>query len=495
MQLAELLSVLEPLEIKGSVSQAITGIAYDSRRVKPGHLFIAIPGFSRDGHDFIDEAVVQGARAVVISREVEVPAGLASILVADPRRAMALAAAKFFDYPAQKMRMIGITGTNGKTTTAFFIDKLLRAGGYRTGIMGTLGVRIGSRLQATSHTTPESLDLQGFLAQMCEADTSHAILEVSSHALALDRALGCEFNIAVFTNFTQDHLDFHGEMLAYLHKKSALFQRVMAEGAGLAIINADDAVAPFLSAESRVPILTYGMKEGADFQAVDIHSSAAGISFRVKSGSYVSEIIPIPMPGYFNIYNALAAIVVALGEGIAWEQIYQALPQADVIPGRMQAVDGGQPFAVFVDYAHTPAALASVLKTLRSQVTGRLLLVFGCGGERDKGKRARMGQVADLWADLVIITADNPRSEDPARIAKQISETVSAQKLIIDLDRASAIQRALRLAMAGDAVLIAGKGHETYQILGDKIIDFDDQRVAQQTLEAIKDGLESRKNS
>lgn len=496
MLLADLVPALAPLQLSGSLQREITGITYDSRLVEPGNLFIAIPGFVYDGHDFLAEAASRGAVATIISREVPVPEQLSSVLVTDARRAMGEVAARFFDYPSRQLRVIGVTGTNGKTTTTFLIDSLLRHAGSQTGIVGTVCVRAGElRLEAV-RTTPESLDLQRLLANMVKAQASHAILEVSSHALALDRIAGCEFDIGVFTNLTQDHLDLHGDMQNYLAAKAKLFSGLDPAGKPQkrAVINIDDPVSALLLRETRVPITTYGIKRPADLQAVEIALTPQGVKFKVLEAGRLRGLTSVPTPGYFSVYNALAAIAVALAEGIAWDTISEILPESQPVPGRFQPVRAGQPFDIIVDYAHTPDGLENILQTARGFASGRIIVVFGCGGDRDRGKRPQMGRVASEFADIVIITTDNPRSEDPLQIAREIWQGAMAQAdVMIELDRAKAIRRAIQLALPGDAVLIAGKGHETYQIFADRIIHFDDREVAEQAVEVSKhEGMDLR---
>lgn len=495
MLLADLVSALAPLQTSGSLEREITGIVYDSRLVKPGNLFIAIPGFVDDGHDYVAEAATRGAVATIISREVPIPEELTSIRVTDSRRALGTVAAKFFSYPSRKLRVIGVTGTNGKTTTTFLIDSLLSKAGYRTGIVGTVHIRIGDAKQESIRTTPESLDLQQLLANMVEAQTSYAVLEVSSHALALNRLADCEFDVAVFTNLTQDHLDLHGDMQSYLAAKAKLFSGLDPAGKlhKRAVINLDDAASALLQRVSNVPITTYGIKRPADLQAVEIAITTAGTEFKVLQAGKLLGLTRVPTPGYFSVYNALAAIAVALAEGVSWTVISEGLPESQSVPGRFQPVRAGQPFEIIVDYAHTPDGLENILQTARGFTKGRIIVVFGCGGDRDRGKRPQMGRIASQFADIAIITTDNPRSESPLRIAHDILQGVVGQAdIVIELDRASAIRRAVGLARPGDAVLIAGKGHETYQVFADRIIHFDDREVAEQAVEVSKhEGMES----
>ncbi len=499
MRLADLVSALAPLRTSGSLEREISGIQYDSRLIKPGDLFIAVPGFVYDGHDYLVEAADRGAAAAIIAREVAVPEQLTTIQVTDSRRALGLVAAMFYGHPSQKLRVIGVTGTNGKTTTTFLSESLLRMAGVQTGLVGTVCIRIGEWELESIRTTPESLDLQQLLAKMVEAQVSHAILEVSSHALALDRLAGCEFDVAVFTNLTQDHLDFHGDEQSYLATKARLFTSLDSgvKSNKRAIINADDPASRLLINASKVPITTYGIKCSADLQAVEILVTSAGTEFGVcQAGKYLGR-TRVPTPGYFSVYNGLAAIAVALAEGIPWPLICQMLPESQPVPGRFQPVRAGQPFEIIVDYAHTPDGLENILRTARSFTKGRIIIVFGCGGDRDRGKRPEMGRIASQLADTVIVTTDNPRSELPLVIAHDIMQgVVETADVQIELDRARAIRKAISLARPGDTVLIAGKGHETYQIFADRVIHFDDREVAEQAVEVSKhESVECRRNS
>ncbi|NLW16967.1 MAG: UDP-N-acetylmuramoyl-L-alanyl-D-glutamate--2,6-diaminopimelate ligase [Firmicutes bacterium] len=499
MRLADLVTALAPLRMSGSLEREITGIQYDSRLIQPGNLFVAIPGFIYDGHDYLQEAANRGAAAAIVSREVPIPEQLTSILVTDSRRALGIVAAKFLGCPSRKLRVIGVTGTNGKTTTTFLSENILRMAGLRTGLVGTVYIRIGDRELESIRTTPESLDLQHFLAQMVEAEVSHALLEVSSHALVLQRLAGCEFDVAVFTNLTQDHLDFHGDQQNYLRAKAQLFADLDPENRDKkrAIINMDDGASRFLLSVSRVPVTTYGIQQPADLRASDIVVTSAGTEFAVWQMGKSLGRTRVPTPGYFSVYNALAAIAVALNEGVSWSVISTVLPESRPIPGRFQPVRAGQPFDIIVDYAHTPDGLENILQTARGFTKGRVIIVFGCGGDRDRGKRPEMGRIASQLADVVIITTDNPRSESPLKIAHDIMQGVLKQADVrIELDRATAIKRAVGMASPGDTVLIAGKGHETYQVFADRVIYFDDREVAEQAVEVSKyEGLEYRRDS
>lgn len=498
MLLAELVKSLAPLQQSGSLDREITGIAYDSREVQPGSLFVAIPGFHVDGHNFLAAAAHQGAVAAVLSADIPVPPELSWFKVADTRKALALLAQTFFDYPAKKLRLIGVTGTNGKTTTTLLLHSMLTAAGFGAGLIGTVKVLIGQREYPVRHTTPEAADLQAHLAEMVAVGSSYAVMEVSSHALFLDRVAGLEFDVGVFTNLTQDHLDLHGTMQDYLEAKARLFTGLSPQGkpGKAAVLNVDDAAFRYLAESTRVPVLTYGISNAADFQAKDISFTRDGTCFDLAVRGQVQRQISIVTPGLFSVYNALAAIAVATHEGLSLSQAADALAATPSVPGRFQPVRAGQDFDIVVDYAHTPDGLENILSTARQFAGGRVIVVFGCGGDRDRRKRPMMGEVAHRLADLAIVTTDNPRSEDPRQISADILLGMpDSARVLVMLDRAQAIGAAVRMAAPGDVVVIAGKGHETYQIFRDRTIHFDDREVAKQALEALKnDGMETSKD-
>ncbi|MGI6343598.1 MAG: UDP-N-acetylmuramoyl-L-alanyl-D-glutamate--2,6-diaminopimelate ligase [Bacillota bacterium] len=496
MLLAELISSLAPLQQAGSLAREITGIAYDSRQVQPGFAFVAIPGFQTDGHNYLFEAAARGAVAALIQKDVPVPEQMTSILVADTRKALSQVAARFYGYPAQQLKLIGVTGTNGKTTTAFLIDSVLQAAGHKVGLLGTVKLRIGDQEYPVQHTTPESLDLQHYLAMMVDKSLEYAVMEVSSHALALDRVQDCEFDVAVFTNLTQDHLDLHGTMEDYLAAKARLFSGLQPTGkpARAAVINLDDAAAGRMIQCTRVPVVTYGIREAAAVQAVQIDSSSQGVSFWLQLDGRPVQRLTIQTPGVFSVYNALAATAACLTQQVPLDVIAAALAAVPGVPGRFQPVRKGQDFDVIVDYAHTPDGLENILRTARAFAAGQVAVVFGCGGDRDRGKRSLMGELASRLADRVIITSDNPRSEDPVAIAADILQGIADRSRVsVELDRAQAIRQAIAQAQRGDVVLIAGKGHETYQIFRDRTIHFDDFEIAEQAVEArLNEAMDSR---
>lgn len=468
--------------IVGSPEARVSGITYDSRKVRPGDLFVCIRGFVHDGHEFAAAALERGARALLVEREL--PLDAPQIVVEDSRRAMGIAAARLFGDPSQELRVIGVTGTNGKTTTAFLIRDLLSHAGRRTGLIGTVVQDVGDRETPASRTTPEAADIHRLMREMVDRGCRACAMEVSSHGLVLHRTAGVAFDVGVFTNLTQDHFDFHGSIEDYLEAKLLLFRSLAPGESGVkankaAIVNGDDPVAPRVAAASRVPVLTYGIRESNDLWASDVQVTATGASFVARWGA-TRVPVRLALTGRFNVYNALAALAVGLVEGVDLQQAAAGIEKT-VVPGRFEPVHGGQEFAVIVDYAHTPDSLENVLKTARSLAEGRVICVFGAGGDRDRTKRPRMGDVAANLADYVVITSDNPRSEDPAEICRQVAEGARQRggaPFEIVVDRREAIRRAVFMAERGDLVLIAGKGHETYQEIKGEKHHFDDREEA-----------------
>jgi UDP-N-acetylmuramoyl-L-alanyl-D-glutamate--2,6-diaminopimelate ligase len=487
MRLHELIGQLRDPEVEGPTDREVAGIAYDSRRVTPGMVFVAIPGASTDGHEFIPTAIERGAAAVICERARPCPGRATRIRVPDAREALARAASGYYEHPSARLKVIGITGTNGKTTVSFMVKSILEAAGIQTGLLGTVQYEIGERVLPAARTTPESLDVQQMMAQMLRAGCGACVMEVSSHALEQKRVLGVEFDAAIFTNLTRDHLDFHGTMENYFSAKKKLFA-CLAGGPkqGAAVINIDDAYGARLAGATGVEIeFTYGVEKSARLRATKIELSGAGTRFVVETPERRFA-VRLPLIGRHNVYNALAAIGAGLALGVDVVKIQAALNTLAPVPGRLERVDAGQPFGVYVDYAHTDDALRNVLTTLREITPGRLLLAFGCGGSRDAGKRARMGRVAAELADFTVITSDNPRREEPARIAAAIEsgyQSVRAEACVIELDRRRAIGQIIGMAGAGDTVLLAGKGHETYQEFEDTVVPFDDRVHAREALE------------
>jgi len=489
MQLKQLINELAPIRVEGPLDRDVTGIAYDSRRVTPGMVFVAIPGRKTDGHEFINTAIDRGASAIICEKNGFVSQRATRIKVADAREALAWAAAAFYQHPAKKLRVIGVTGTNGKTTVAFMVKQILEAAGVNCGLIGTVRYEIGERVIPAQRTTPEALDIQQMMAQMLRADCQACVMEVSSHALEQKRVCAVEFDVAIFTNLTQDHLDYHGTMENYFAAKKKLFAALAdANKRAGAVINLDDAFGARLSKETCVEApLTFGLNQGAKIRATQIKLGPDATEMVIETPAETFS-CRLPLIGRHNVYNALAAVGAGLVLKVGAHPIQTALNSMTPVPGRLENIPLGQPFGLFVDYAHTDDALRNVLTTLREITSGRLLLAFGCGGDRDAGKRPKMGQVAAQLADFTIITSDNPRRESPSEIAARIEEgyrSVRRQGYRIELDRKRAIDEIVRLAKSGDTVLIAGKGHETCQEFEDTVIPFDDRIHARETLETL----------
>jgi UDP-N-acetylmuramoyl-L-alanyl-D-glutamate--2,6-diaminopimelate ligase len=446
----------------------ITGLAYDNRLAEPGTLFFCVPGFTRDGHEFAPDAIARGAAALVVERQLNL--GAAEIQVPSVREAMAPAAAAFYGDPTAELQTVGVTGTNGKTTTAFLLHALLEADGRQTGLLGTVKSVIGGEERLVERTTPEAIDLQRTFREMLDAGDAACAMEVSSHALDLHRADAIHFAAAIFTNLTQDHLDFHGTMEEYYAAKRRMFEPGRARHL---VVNVDDPYGARLAGElGRVePVLTFAVDRDATYRATGLRSDLGGSRFTVH-GPEGAISLSSPLPGRFNVYNVLGALAAARALGVGIDTAAGAIETAGHVPGRFQPVDAGQEFAVLVDYAHTPDSLENVLQAARGLLTdagrgGRLHVVFGCGGDRDRGKRPLMGEIAARLADRVIVTSDNPRSEGVEH----------------DVDRRSAIANAIAGARAGDVVVIAGKGHEQGQEFeGGRKIPFDDVTVARDAL-------------
>ncbi|MCW3012659.1 MAG: UDP-N-acetylmuramyl-tripeptide synthetase [Solirubrobacterales bacterium] len=456
----------------------VTALAFDDRAVSPGTVFFCVPGFTRDGHDFADKAVARGAAALVVERRLDDPAlaGVPQVLVPDVRAAMAPAAAALHGDPTARLVTAGVTGTNGKTTTAYLLRALLEAGGHRTGLLGTVSSVVGGVEEPTQRTTPEAIDLQRGFAAMLGAGDTHCVMEVSSHALELGRADAIHWAVAIWTNLSQDHLDFHPDMEAYYAAKRRLF--TAAEGP--AVINVDDEHGRRLVAE--LPdVVTVGFAEDADLRATDVSFGLLGSDFTLDGMRLHS-----PLPGRFNVQNVLGAIGAARVLGVPDATIARALPEAGRVPGRFEPVHEGQDFAVLVDYAHTPDGLENVLRAARQLARGgRVITVFGAGGDRDRTKRPLMGAVAASLADLAIVTSDNPRSEDPEAIVAEVLEGAGPDAEAI-VDRRAAIVRAVGAARAGDVVVVAGKGHEQGQeFAGGRKEPFDDVAVARDALREL----------
>jgi UDP-N-acetylmuramoyl-L-alanyl-D-glutamate--2,6-diaminopimelate ligase len=485
MQLTDLIQRLSVKSIQGSVDREITGVRYDSRRVTAGNLFVAVRGAAFDGHSFIEQAIDKGGVAVV-GEQAALSQRATTIVVQDSREALAQLGAAFFGYPSRKLKMIGVTGTNGKSTTSFLIKHLLERASQSTGLIGTVQYEIGERLLPAPRTTPESLDLQELLSQCVEVGCRNVVIEVSSHALSQGRSSEIDFSVGVFTNLTRDHLDFHRGMKDYFEAKARLFESLRQSGNKdrKAVINVDDPYGQQLVGRfgRDLSIITYGMGARADFRASDFKVEMNGTSYRLdaKDKSYL---VRLPLIGRFNIYNSLAALATARAAGLDVRNAVLALAKAPQIPGRLEAVPAKRKFQVFVDYAHTDDALLNVVKTCRDLNPSRLILVFGCGGNRDRTKRPLMGAIADQYADYAFITSDNPRKEDPEEILRDVETGFQHKNYEKVVDRREAIARAIAMAQPRDIVLITGKGHEKYQEFSDHIVPFDDVEIAGRALE------------
>jgi len=482
-----------PGEHVGAVllAREITSLAYDSRRVKPGSLFFAIRGEKADGYDFVEHALEQGAVAVASERPAPPEQAERWVRVVHARRALAEAARTFWGDPASRLLLVGITGTNGKTTTAFLLHSILQAAGMRPGLFGTVEYRVGGRTLPAVHTTPESVDLLSYCAELVAAGGRAAIMEVSSHALAQERVWGIHFSAAVFTNLTRDHLDYHKDFEHYFAAKRRLFEGLGAPPPELAVLNLDDPWSGRLLELPHKRYVTYGVSSDAHIKVRNFTQSMTGVRAILMTPQGKLE-IESPLIGRANLENILAAVATAEALGVPQETIRQGVADLKSVPGRFERVSEGQPFLVVVDYAHTDDALRNVLKTARELTRNRLIVVFGCGGDRDRSKRPLMGEAAGSLSDLAVLTSDNPRTEDPIRIMSDaiVGLQRANKPYLTEVDRRAAIGKALAEAGEGDVVLIAGKGHETYQVLKDEIIPFDDREVARQVLHEMRRGRE-----
>ncbi|CAN5201767.1 UDP-N-acetylmuramoyl-L-alanyl-D-glutamate--2,6-diaminopimelate ligase [soil metagenome] len=484
MELREVLDGVRA-EVEGDPAVEIRDLAYDNRRVQPGTLFFCVPGATADGHDFAPAALEAGAAALVTERRLGL--GVPEVLTGDVRAAMAPAAASFFGDPTADLPVIGITGTNGKTTTAFLVRHILERAGTPSGLLGTVKSVIGGVESEVERTTPEAIDLQRIFRQMLDCGDRACAMEVSSHALTLRRAASIRFAATIFTNLTQDHLDFHADMDEYFEAKLRLFTEWPE---AMAVVNVDDPYGARIAAERVAGLITYSGAgaDGADLRATDVEFDAAGSRFNLVAGGE-THAVRAPLPGHFNVENALAAIGAATALGVDHAAAAGALADADQVPGRLEPIIEGQPFAVLVDYAHTPDSLENVLAAARRLTAepGRVICVFGCGGDRDRKKRPLMGAIADRLADVCVVTSDNPRSEDPEAILGEIVAGMRSRPgMRVEVDRRAAIRLALEEAGAGDTVVIAGKGHEQGQEFeASRKLPFDDRDVARDELRAL----------
>ncbi|RFU68764.1 UDP-N-acetylmuramoyl-L-alanyl-D-glutamate--2,6-diaminopimelate ligase [Bacillus sp. V59.32b] len=487
MKLHTLLSYLHSFSEYTGDNPDITSIEHDNRQVKEGSLFICIKGYTVDGHDYAARAVKGGAVAVLAEREMSLSVPV--IVVKDTQRAMAVLADALYGHPTQKLRLIGITGTNGKTTTSHLLEKIFHDANQKTGLIGTMYTKVGEKIYNTRNTTPDSATLQKVFHEMEESSVETAIMEVSSHALELGRIHGCDFNIAVFTNLTQDHLDFHGTMERYKYAKSLFFSQlgnVFIEGnPKFAVLNADDEATEDYKKWTAAHVLTYGIDKDADIRAKNINITSKGTEFLLVTPQATRK-VTLKLVGKFSVYNVLAALGAAMCAGVGLDQILASIEEVEGVSGRFELVQAGQDFSVIVDYAHTPDSLENVLKTVGEFAEKRIFVIIGCGGDRDKTKRPIMAKIACDLATDPIFTSDNPRSEDPHEILRDMEKGIEGKSYMVIPDRKEAIQFAVSKAKAGDVIVIAGKGHETYQLIGTEVLDFDDRMEAKAAIAANK---------
>ncbi|MEI2663985.1 UDP-N-acetylmuramoyl-L-alanyl-D-glutamate--2,6-diaminopimelate ligase [Rossellomorea sp. LJF3] len=486
MRLHTLLEVLPFFSVQGEGNPAISNIANHHKKVKNGDLFICINGLEIDSHSLAGVAEKNGAAAILAERRLD--AGVPVIIVPDTKKAMAILADHFYKQPSHQLLLVGVTGTNGKTTTTHLIDHVFTQSGMKTGLIGTLHIKVGEELEVSHNTTPDSLTLQQTFRRFCDKGVRSAIMEVSSHALDQGRVHGCDYDIAVFTNLTQDHLDYHKTMEDYRNAKGLLFSQLgntyFKKSPKYAIINKDDDASDYFIKSTAAHVFTYGLSPSADFHAKDVVLRATESVFTLVSPFGEREMV-LKYAGKFNVYNALAAIATAFAAGIPIDESIRGLEKAKGVRGRFETISEGQPFSVIVDYAHTPDGLKNVLETIRTITNGHVIVVVGCGGDRDRIKRPIMAEIACDYGDYAIFTSDNPRTEDPEAILKDMEAGVVGKQYQLIVDRKDAIKEALSLAKPEDVVLIAGKGHETYQIIGNHVYDFDDREVARHFIKGM----------
>lgn len=491
MKLQQLIKELDYERVENISDCRLGGISCNSRCITPGDLFVAIKGERLDGHNFVAQAVDNGAKAVILQQDLPVADNVAKILVADSRVALSSACAAFFDHPSRKLKVVGITGTNGKTTVSYLTERILQTAGYPCGVIGTVNYRMNNqpykRFSDWRNTTPQADVLQYFLSEIVQAKSQYAVMEVSSHALDQHRVDGVDFSLGIFTNLSAEHLDYHENMEKYFLCKAGLFEKLPRNA--WAIVNVDDLWGKRLAEKVRSRLLTYGIDSPSEIQARDLRLESRLSRFTIVTPRGNME-IESSLIGRHNVYNILAAVSAAFVEDIGFHCISSGVQFCAAVPGRLESVTGTEKFSVFVDYAHTEDALKKILVSLRQIARNRVILVFGCGGDRDKGKRPKMGRAAVELADYVFLTTDNSRREDPLRIISDIKEGIdkTAENWTVVVDRFGAIEQALSLAAEGDIVVIAGKGHETTQIFADRTIAFDDREAVRQIL-ARNNGL------
>lgn len=490
LNLAKMIKPLISYKTIGETDIDINDIKVDSRKVEIGDLFICLTGFTTDGHDYAKQAIENGAVALICEKELAI--NIPQVIVKNSRDAMTYLADIFYNQPSHKLKVIGVTGTNGKTTITHMIEKILADNGHLSGLIGTIKMKIGNEILEVKNTTPDATILQKNFARMYDIGSEYAIMEVSSHALDIGRVMGINYQIAVFTNLTQDHLDYHQTMDKYREAKGLLFSQLgnnyatSVDESKYAVLNIDDDASNYFKNITTAHVITYGIENDADVRASNLAVTGKGTSFILESFKG-SMRINLKMTGKFSVYNALAAITVALIEGIPLDAIKKSVESLSGVDGRFELVDVGQNFTVLVDYAHTPDSLENVLKTVKEFANEKVITVFGAGGDRDKTKRPIMGQVASKYSDMAIVTSDNPRTEEPQSIIEDIlvgieNTKANEQNYVSILDRKEAIEYAINSAKSGDVILIAGKGHETYQILNEGTIHFDDREIARNAI-------------
>ncbi|MGC8842933.1 MAG: UDP-N-acetylmuramoyl-L-alanyl-D-glutamate--2,6-diaminopimelate ligase [bacterium] len=493
MKFAELVAGTKILRFYGDPSLGIKGISHDSREVREGYLFVAIKGEHLDGHNFIEEAIMNGAIALVVEDENKLPnTPISYILVPCARKALAELSARFYNYPSRNLKLIGVTGTNGKGLTCHFIYNIFRAKGDNTAYLGTLGAWLNEQpIHWYNKTTPEAPYIQKLFSQLVQQKPV-VIMEVSSHAIAQYRTWGCEYDVAVFTNLSQDHLDYHKDMDSYFHTKLSLFLDYPANSTKqmVSVINLDDPYGKRILKKINTPFITYGTSSEAMVKGYLLGQDFNSLSFHLITPAGETD-IRLPLGGLFNFPNALAACAVAFQESIPLEIIKRGLESASPLPGRFESIVEGQNFNVIIDYAHTPQGIEELLSSVAPICRGRKIILFGCGGNRDRAKRPLMGRIATELADLAIITSDNPREEEPQKIIEEILSGISREmrkKVIVEPDREKAIKLAIEMSEEGDCLLIAGKGHERYQIFADRVVPFDDREIARKFLKEKLNG-------
>ncbi|EOU1869023.1 UDP-N-acetylmuramoyl-L-alanyl-D-glutamate--2,6-diaminopimelate ligase [Clostridium perfringens] len=482
MILKSLLKGLDYEVIKGNEESKVQNIRYDNRKIEQGDAFVCVKGFKVDGHSFIGDAIKKGAKTLIVQEDVSVQEDITIIKVRDTRKALAIMSSNYFGNPKDKLKIIGITGTNGKTTSAFIIKSILEKAGFMTGLIGTIANYIGNKKVDAVRTTPESYELHELFKNMVDAGVEYCVMEVSSHSLELDRVYGVQFEEGIFTNLTRDHLDFHKTFENYYNAKFKLFER-----SNHSIINLDDPYGANIVKDIeergvKTKVSTFSIEKESDFKAFEIKSHSNGSEFKVNLESI--EEFSINIPGEYNIYNSLGCIICAYNLNIPMDKIKEGLSDV-VIPGRCELVakEKNLPYSIIIDYAHTPDGLENILSTVKAFTKNRMISVFGCGGDRDKFKRPQMGKIGCELSDIAIITSDNPRSEEPMDIINDIVKPLNYDNFVIEVNRKEAIRKAMNMALEGDVIVIAGKGHETYQILKDETIHFDEREVVYDILE------------